>query len=83
MYIFVFVIVTAFQCIPVRIAWEKWDGEHTGKCLSLNALGWASASLNIVLDLIVIVLPIRELKNLAISRRRKVGVMLMFLGGFL
>jgi hypothetical protein len=83
LYIGVFVIVTALQCIPVRIAWEHWDGEHHGKCISLNALGWASASVNILLDLIVIILPIRQLKDLAISRRRKAGVMLMFLGGFL
>jgi hypothetical protein len=83
LYIVIFVIVTALQCIPVHIAWEKWDGEHRGQCMSLNALGWTSASINILLDLIVMVLPVKELKNLRISRRRKFGVMLMFAGGFL
>jgi hypothetical protein len=82
-YIVVFVVVTALQCIPVRISWEKWDGEHEGKCISLNAIGWTSAAVNIILDLIVMVLPVRELKNLKISRWRKAGVMLMFAGGFL
>lgn len=81
MYIIAFVTPTALQCIPVRYAWERWDGEHHGQCINLNADAWASAAVNIVLDLIVISLPMRELKNLAMSRRRKFGVMLMFLGG--
>jgi hypothetical protein len=76
-----FVTATALQCIPIRIAWEKWDGEHHGRCINLNADGWCSAAVNIILDLIVIVIPIRELSTLAMSRRRKFGVMLMFLGG--
>ncbi|KAF1929736.1 uncharacterized protein M421DRAFT_128424 [Didymella exigua CBS 183.55] len=80
-YIIAFVTATALQCIPIRFAWERWDGEHHGKCIDLNADAWCSAAFNIVLDLIVIVLPMREIKNLAMSRRRKFGVMLMFLGG--
>jgi hypothetical protein len=83
LYIITFVTATALQCIPIRIAWEHWDGDHHGKCIDLNADAWCSASVNIVLDLIVILLPMRELKKLAMSRRRKFGIMLMFLGGLL
>lgn len=83
LYIIAFVTATALQCIPVRIAWEHWDGEHHWKCLSLSAVGWSSAAINIVLDLLVMILPIREVKNLSISRWRKFGVMLMFFGGLL
>ncbi|KAH0023302.1 hypothetical protein KCU78_g5483, partial [Aureobasidium melanogenum] len=81
-YIIVFVLVTAFQCRPVNVAWLKWDGEHHGKCLDLNADGWASASINIIIDLIVIVLPIKQLTMLNMSWQRKLGVIAMFLGGF-
>ncbi|KAF3032863.1 hypothetical protein E8E12_003003 [Didymella heteroderae] len=80
-YMIAFVTATAFQCIPVRIAWEHWDGEHHGRCIDLNADAWCSAAANIVLDLIVILLPMRELKDLRMNRWRKFGVMLMFLGG--
>ena len=83
LYLIAFVLATALQCLPIRIAWQHWDGEHHGKCLNLNHLGWASAAVNIVLDLVVIGLPLREVKNLSLSRRRKAGVMLMFLGGLL
>ncbi|CAD0082674.1 unnamed protein product, partial [Aureobasidium vineae] len=81
LYIVVFVTVTALQCIPVNQAWLKWDGEHKGKCLKLNADGWASASLNIILDLIVIALPMKQLTSLNMSWVRKLGVVAMFLGG--
>lgn len=82
-YMVAFVLATALQCIPVRIAWEHWDGEHHGKCIDLNADAWCSAAGNIILDLIVILLPMRELKDLKMNRWRKFGVMLMFLGGLL
>jgi hypothetical protein len=81
MYMIAFVTATALQCIPIRIAWDHWDGEHNGRCINLNADAWCSAAVNIILDLIVIFLPIRELSKLAMSRRRKFGIMLMFLGG--
>ncbi|KAL1795458.1 hypothetical protein ACET3X_005682 [Alternaria dauci] len=81
MYIIGFVTATALQCLPIRIAWEYWDGEHHGQCINLNADAWASAAVNIILDLVVIILPMRELSKLAMSRRRKFGVMLMFFGG--
>ncbi|KAK6005792.1 hypothetical protein QM012_007434 [Aureobasidium pullulans] len=80
-YIVVFVLVTALQCTPVNMAWLKWDGQHHGKCLDLNADGWASASINIILDLIVMTLPMKQLTVLNMSWQRKVGVIGMFLGG--
>jgi hypothetical protein len=81
LYIMGLIPATIFQCLPIRIAWERWDGEHHGKCISLNLEGWVSAVINIVLDLVVLCLPLRELSKLAMSRRKKAGIMLMFVGG--
>ncbi|KAF2732466.1 hypothetical protein EJ04DRAFT_565929 [Polyplosphaeria fusca] len=81
LYILAFIPVTIFQCLPIHLAWERWDGEHHGKCINVNAEGWTSAAFNIIFDLVVICLPLRELSKLAMSRRRKVGIMLMFVGG--
>lgn len=75
------VTASGLQCLPIHYAWDRWDGENNGKCINLNALAWASAAINIVLDLIVIVLPMKEISTLSLSRRRKFGVMLMFLLG--
>jgi DMSO/TMAO reductase YedYZ heme-binding membrane subunit len=76
-----FITATALQCTPVDFAWTRWDGEHPGKCFNLNVEAWMSAGINIVLDLIVISLPLRDVKNLKMGLRRKFGVMFMFLGG--
>ncbi|KAL5396585.1 hypothetical protein PMIN02_003079 [Paraphaeosphaeria minitans] len=83
LYIIAFVTATALQCLPVKRAWLRWDGEDQGKCTNLNALGWLSAGMNIGLDLFVIVLPMGQIKKLSMSRHRRFGIMLMFLlGGF-
>jgi hypothetical protein len=76
-----FVTATALQCTPISLSWTRWDSEHSGHCINLNADAWVSAGANIVLDLIVIILPLNSLKKLVMSRRRKFGVMFMFLGG--
>jgi hypothetical protein len=80
-YILGTVIALVFQCKPLNLAWTRWDNEHPGKCFNLNLLGWMTAALNIVGDLLVICLPLHELSKLAMGRRKKAGVMLMFLGG--
>ena len=34
-----FIFTGIFQCQPISFYWTKWDGEHEGKCISINALG--------------------------------------------
>ncbi|KAF2267230.1 hypothetical protein CC78DRAFT_614375 [Lojkania enalia] len=81
LYVAGFVPATAFQCIPISLAWKRWDGNNEGRCFNLNVEGWLASAFNILLDIIVICLPLRELSKLAMSRRKKAGIMLMFLGG--
>ena len=40
-----FVIAAVFQCHPISYYWTTWDGEHTGRCININAAVWASAAL--------------------------------------
>lgn len=42
-----FVIVAIFQCRPINYYWTHWDGEHHGKCININGLGWANAAISI------------------------------------
>ncbi|KAF2677933.1 hypothetical protein K458DRAFT_377483 [Lentithecium fluviatile CBS 122367] len=81
LYVVGFIPAVIVQCIPIRVAWQHWDGEHNGKCINLNIEGWISAACNIILDIIIICLPLHELSKLAMGRRKKAGIMLMFLGG--
>ncbi|KAL1987280.1 hypothetical protein VTN96DRAFT_4308 [Rasamsonia emersonii] len=81
-YLISFVLISVFQCRPLDAAWLRWDGEHPAKCNNINAQGWAAAALNMVLDLLTMSLPLRELSKLSMSLRKKAQVMLMFCVGF-
>ncbi|KAH7037026.1 uncharacterized protein B0I36DRAFT_282683 [Microdochium trichocladiopsis] len=75
------VAVSCNQCRPVWGAWEYWHGEADISCLDRNALGWASAVVNMSLDIAIIVLPLRPLSKLAMSKRKKAQVIIMFMVG--
>jgi hypothetical protein len=77
-YLIVFVLISVFQCRPLPGAWLHWDGEGDYKCNNINAQGWASAIINMILDIIVMALPLRQLYNLNLSARKKAYVMCMF-----
>ncbi|KAH7094750.1 hypothetical protein FB567DRAFT_586104 [Paraphoma chrysanthemicola] len=70
-----------FQCHPMWMVWEGWDGEHEGSCWNINKLMLSAAGYTIVLDLIVMVLPLGELLQLQLSKKRKLGVMAIFVVG--
>lgn len=82
-YLIVFVLISVFQCSPLPGAWLHWDGEGDYKCNHINAQGWAAAAINMVFDIIVMILPLRQLWNLNLSLRKKAYVMCMFSLGIL
>jgi len=43
-YTIAFACVTVAQCSPISFAWTKWDGEHEGTCLNVNAQIIAAAA---------------------------------------
>ena len=77
-YLIVFVLISVFQCNPLKGAYLRWDGEHDYQCNNINAQGWAAAIVNMILDIIVMMLPLRELYGLNLSMRKKIGLLCMF-----
>ena len=78
-----FVFAFIFQCKPVSLAWNGWDGQHKGKCVDVNAIGWAAAAFNIILDIATIVLPLPRIAKLQLSRDKKIPLFIVFLLGSL
>jgi hypothetical protein len=76
-------LMLIFQCSPIEGAWTDWDGTFTGKCISINILGWSAAAINIALDLGTIILPLPELVQLSMSMKKKAQILVMFTIGFL
>lgn len=77
-YTVAFFFATTIQCVPVSLAWNQWDGLHKGKCNDIHLQGWVAAGINILLDVIVMVLPLRHLARLNMTLKRKLMVMSMF-----
>ena len=73
-----FMLLSIFQCTPIRAAWTKWEATVEGRCMDANAIAWANAAINIIFDLIILILPMPELAQLAMSWERKTNVLLMF-----
>lgn len=80
-YAIAFLLVSVFQCWPINYAWLNWDDEHTGRCNDINAQGWTSAALNVMLDVIVLGLPIPVIVKLQLNARKKILILAMFLVG--
>jgi hypothetical protein len=82
-YAIAFLLVSVWQCRPIPYAWENWHGETTGVCNDINAQGWTSAAINVVLDIIVLGLPLTVIAKLQLNKRKKFLFSLMFCVGFL
>ncbi|KAJ5961194.1 uncharacterized protein N7479_008344 [Penicillium vulpinum] len=64
-----FVLVAAFQCRPVSMA---WTGIGPGKCVTINLFHLCNAALNIITNLLTFTLPIKVVFNLQIPREQKI-----------
>ncbi|KAJ5024621.1 hypothetical protein PSV08DRAFT_366283 [Bipolaris maydis] len=85
LYTIAFAFLGIFICSPVSYFWWQWDlgGEHKGKCLNNNHIGFVTASFSIFTDLAMLGLPIPQVWALHLSTKKKVGVLFMFSIGFL
>jgi hypothetical protein len=79
-----FVIVNLAQCQPIDHFWDSWDGEHDGgTCININAMAWAHAAINVILDIWMLILPAVPILKLQMSRRKKLAFLAMFGVGIL
>ncbi|KAF2853376.1 hypothetical protein T440DRAFT_418381 [Plenodomus tracheiphilus IPT5] len=82
-YTIAFFFATTFQCIPVSMAWNQWDGLHKGRCNDIHLQGWIAAAINIVMDAWVMILPLNNLAKLNMKLKQKLMVMSMFSVGII
>jgi hypothetical protein len=75
-----FFMAVTLQCLPVRAA---WDLSQKGKCIYSSAVVSAGAGISIFEDVVIILLPVPQLKQLNLSLRKRLAVMGMFALGSL
>ncbi|KAF9894677.1 hypothetical protein FE257_006567 [Aspergillus nanangensis] len=74
-------VVSGFvNCVPVA---KFWDQAMDGSCLSFEAVWFFNASMNIVTDLALLILPMPLLSHLQLPRMQKFALMGVFAMGIL
>ncbi len=66
-----------FGCIPIELSWKAVPGH----CINRPQAGLAFGSMNFLSDLFIFVLPMPMVWRLRLSRKDRLGVMLVFMGG--
>ncbi|RYP64126.1 hypothetical protein DL771_008906 [Monosporascus sp. 5C6A] len=74
------IFVENFTCIPLE---RLWDKTVPGTCIDLEEYYIATAAFNVFSDIFILVLPQKVVWKLQMTRRRKVGVSLIFAVGIL
>lgn len=77
----VFFLAAVFACKPVEFFWDK--SIPGGQCVDLEKLYLANASLSVMMDVAVLLLPVRAVWKLTMSKRQKTELAGLFLSGSL
>jgi hypothetical protein len=72
-------LILALQCIPLKSLW----GDGPGKCLSIRATFISTATMTIVCDALVLLIPFRVIWGLQTDLRRKLILAFVLLFGVL
>lgn len=75
-----FLCVFMTNCQPIS---QSWDPVPDGWCRTLTVEELASVSLNMVIDLAIVILPMKPLWGLHMATRSKVAISFMFSIGLL
>ncbi|KAI8653982.1 hypothetical protein NCS56_01354000 [Fusarium sp. Ph1] len=81
-YAIVYAMISLFGCQPIKASWDL-VAMATGKCVDKFGFFLAASVANVVMDLIILLLPLRIVIPLQIPRRQKLSLLLLFTtGGF-
>ncbi|KAG9246904.1 CFEM domain-containing protein [Calycina marina] len=78
LYTALFVLIGVFQCKPISFYWKRWNGEHVGSCINLNAFAFSNAAISIVLNVVMLTLPLTQIFGLHMHWKKRAGVAMMF-----
>jgi hypothetical protein len=70
-----FIFTIFFHCQPISHAWNR---DLKGTCINYRSVAYANGGINILQDILIMLLPVYEIRILQLSARKKVGVYAMF-----
>lgn len=69
------IMVIIFQCWPI---YSVWDKTASGKCVDITMVGFVGAGISLAEDILLVLLPIVELRKLQITSRQRIALSLIF-----
>jgi len=69
-----------FQCTPISYFWDK---NISGHCISVPVIFYTTAALNILTDIGIFTLPLPIIAGLTLPLGQRIGVVSIFVIGFL
>ena len=79
--VLILVPMDIWQCVPIYAIWDL--KREDARCLSVSGVAYASAGVNIVTELAILILPLPLLRTLRASIAQKVGLYGLFGCGIL
>jgi hypothetical protein len=77
---FATIMATVFSCQPLN---KAWNPNADGTCIWTPGIWYASSSVNVATDLMIIALPIPQIYALEVRLTQKIGLAVMFSLSFL
>ena len=77
-YLFCNIITLLFGCTPLA---KYWKHDEPGHCIDLVQADYAYGSMNVVSDVLMFILPLPMVWQLNLSRKERLGLVLVFMGG--
>lgn len=71
-------VVNCLQCRPLSYTWEQTVSPGTGTCIDLILYFVGNSIANSLIDILTLVLPIRETMKLQVSSSKRVGICCVF-----
>ena len=78
-YSFALIFTLIFSCRPIAKGWDA--AIATGSCINRPVVYLATAIINIITDLAMLIIPIPMVLELKMPRVQKIGLMCMFVVG--
>ncbi|KAI7781605.1 hypothetical protein LA080_014503 [Diaporthe eres] len=71
-------ITNCVQCIPLSYTWEQTTNPGAGTCIDLILYFVGNSIANSLIDILTLVLPVRETMKLQVSSSKRVGICCVF-----
>ncbi|KAH7029683.1 uncharacterized protein B0I36DRAFT_205612, partial [Microdochium trichocladiopsis] len=72
----IYALLTTLQCIPIDSIWDRLITDR--RCLDVNAVVYSSGILSILEDIVILILPMKQVWQLNIRRHRRIVLVGLF-----